>query len=76
MNEKQVKLNEFMIAFEKKIPSNTNFCYCSECHICEETSRGIIIIVAIIIIIMIIINIIIIIVIIIIIHYHHHCYYH
>ena len=40
MNEKQVKLNEFMIAFEKKIPSNTNFCYCSECHICEETSRG------------------------------------
>ena len=23
MNEKQVKLNEFMIAFEKKIPSNT-----------------------------------------------------
>ena len=63
-----------MIAFEKKIPSNTNFCYCSECHICEETSRGIIIIVATIIIIMIII-IIIIIVIIIIIHYHHHCYY-
>ena len=40
MNEKQVKLNEFMIAFEKKT-SNTNFCYCSECHICEETSRGI-----------------------------------
>ena len=64
-----------MIAFEKKIPSNTNFCYCSECHICEETSRGIIIIVAIIIIIMIIIIIIIIIIVIIIIHYHHHCYY-
>ena len=72
-----------MIAFEKKIPSNTNFCYGSECHICEETSRGIIIIVAIIIIIMIIIiiiviiiiTIIIIIIVIIIIHYHHHCYY-
>ena len=78
MNEKQVKLNEFMIAFEKKIPSNTNFCYFSECHICEETFRGIIIIVAIIIIIIIMITviiiIIIIIVIIIIIHYHHHCY--
>ena len=57
MNDKQVKLNEFMIAFEKKIPSNTNFCYCSECHICEETSQGIIIIVAIMIIIMIIIMI-------------------
>ena len=26
MNEKQVKLTEFMIAFEKKIPSYTNFC--------------------------------------------------
>ena len=56
-----------MIAFEKKIPSNTNFCYCSECHICEETSRGIIIIVVIIIIIMIIIIIIMIIIIIVII---------
>ena len=67
MNEKQVKLNEFMIAFEKKIPSNTNFCYCSECHICEETSRGIIIIVVIIIIIIMIIIIIIIIIIIVII---------
>ena len=42
MNEKQVKLNEFMIAFEnKKIPSNTNFCHCSKGHIYEETSRGI-----------------------------------
>ena len=41
MNEKQVKLNEFMIAFEKKIPPNTNFCHYSEYHICEETSRGI-----------------------------------
>ena len=50
---------------KKKIPSDTNFCYCSECHICEETPRGIIIIVAIIIIIMIIIMIIIIIIIII-----------
>ena len=69
-----------MIAFEKKIPSNTNFCYCSECHICEETSLGIIIIVASIIIIVaiiiIIIIMIIIIIIIIIIHYHHHCYYY
>ena len=41
MNEKQVKLNEFMIAFEKKIPSCTNFCHCSEGYIYEETSRGI-----------------------------------
>ena len=41
MSEKQVKLNEFMIAFEKKIPSNTNFCYRSKGHIYEETSRGI-----------------------------------
>ena len=41
MNEKQVTLNEFMIAFEKKIPSYTNFCFCSEGYICEETSRGI-----------------------------------
>ena len=57
-------LNEFMIAFEKKIPSNTNFCYCSECHTCEETSRGIIIIVVIIMIIIIIIIIVIIIIII------------
>ena len=38
MNGKQVKLNEFMIAFWKKIPSNTNICHCSEGHICEETS--------------------------------------
>ena len=67
MNEKQVKLNEFMIAFEKKFPSNTNFCYCSECHICEETSRGIIIIVAIIVIIIIIIIIVVVVIIIIII---------
>ena len=41
MNEKQVKLNEFMIAFENKIPSNTNICHCSEGHIYEETYRGI-----------------------------------
>ena len=41
MNEKQVTLNEFMIDFEKKIPSYTNFCHCSEGYICEETSRGI-----------------------------------
>ena len=41
MNEKQVKLNEFMIAFEKNIPSYTNFCHCSEGYIYEETSRGI-----------------------------------
>ena len=42
MNEKQVTLNEFMIAFEKKkIPSYTNFCHCSEGYICEETSRDI-----------------------------------
>ena len=41
MNEKQVKLNEFMIAFEKKIPSHTNFRLCSEDYIYEETSRGI-----------------------------------
>ena len=41
MNEKQDKLTEFMIAFEKKIPSYTNFCHCSESYICEETSRGI-----------------------------------
>ena len=38
MNEKQVKLNEFMIAFEKKSPiiliSATGYIY-------EETSRGI-----------------------------------
>ena len=27
MNEKQVKLNEFMIAFEKKIPSYTNYTF-------------------------------------------------
>ena len=40
MNEKQVKLNEFMIAFEKKT-SYTNFCHCSEGYIYEETSRGI-----------------------------------
>ena len=30
MNEKQVKLTEFIIAFEKKIPSYTNFCHCNE----------------------------------------------
>ena len=65
MNENQVKLNEFMTAFEKKIPSNTNFCYCSECHICEETSRGIIISVVIMIMMIIIMIIIIIIIIII-----------
>ena len=41
MNEKQVTLNEFMITFEKKIPSYTNFCHYSEGYICEETSRGI-----------------------------------
>ena len=41
MNEKQVRLTEFMIAFEKKIHSYTNFCHCSEDYICEETSRGI-----------------------------------
>ena len=42
MNEKQVKLSEFMIAFEKKIPPYTNFCHdCSEGYIYEETSRGI-----------------------------------
>ena len=41
MNEKQVTLNEFMMAFEKKNPSYTNFCHCSEGYICEETSRGI-----------------------------------
>ena len=41
MNEKQVTLNEFMIAFEKKIPSYTNFCHGSEGYIWEETSRGI-----------------------------------
>ena len=43
MNEKQIKLKfwtQFMIAFEKKIPSYTNFCHCSEGYICEETSRG------------------------------------
>ena len=39
MNEKQVKLTEFMIAFE--IPSYTNFCHCNEGYIYEETSRGI-----------------------------------
>ena len=37
MNEKQVKLNEFMIAFEKKIPSYTIFCHCREGYIYEET---------------------------------------
>ena len=42
MNEKQVKLNEFMIAFEKNpLLYNTNFCLCSECYIYAETSRGI-----------------------------------
>ena len=41
MNEKQVKLNEFMIAFEKTIPSYTNFYHCNEGYIFEETSRGI-----------------------------------
>ena len=41
MIEKQVKLTEFMIAFEKKIPSYTNFCHCNEGYIYEETSRGI-----------------------------------
>ena len=42
MNEKQVTLNEFMIAFEKNpIDTCTNFCHCSEGYICEETSRGI-----------------------------------
>ena len=41
MNGKQVKLNEFMIAFEKQFPSYTNFCHCSEGYIYEETSRGI-----------------------------------
>ena len=43
MNEKQVKLNEFMIAFEKKNPLlyNTNFCLCSEGYIYAETPRGI-----------------------------------
>ena len=42
MNEKQVKLTEFMIAFEKKIiPSYTNFCHCNEGYIYEETPRGI-----------------------------------
>ena len=40
MNEKQVEVNEFMIAFSK-FPCYTNFCHCSECQICEETSRGI-----------------------------------
>ena len=40
MNEKQVKLNEFMIAFEKKIPSYTNFCHCSEGYIYEETPEA------------------------------------
>ena len=40
MNEKQVKLKEFMIAFEKKT-SYTNFCHCNEGYICEETSWGI-----------------------------------
>ena len=42
MNEKQVTLNEFMIAFEKNNPliliSATAG---SEGYICEETSRGI-----------------------------------
>ena len=41
MNEKQVELTEFMIAFEKKNPSYTNFCHCNEDYIYEETSRGI-----------------------------------
>ena len=36
MNEKQVKLTEFMIAFEKKIPSYTNFCHCNEGYIYEK----------------------------------------
>ena len=40
MNEKQVKRTEFMIAFEKKIPSYTNF-HCNGGYIYEETSRGI-----------------------------------
>ena len=39
MNEKQIKLNEFMIALKKT--SYTNFCHCSEGYIYEETSRGI-----------------------------------
>ena len=30
-----------MIAFEKKIPSYTNVCHCSESYNYEETSRGI-----------------------------------
>ena len=41
MNEKQVKLKEFMIAFEKKNTSYTNFCHCSEGYIYEKTSWGI-----------------------------------
>ena len=38
-NWMKVKLTEFMIDFEKKIPSYTNFCHCSEGYIYEETSR-------------------------------------
>ena len=42
MNEKQVKLTEFMIAFEKNpLLYNTNFCLCSEGYIYEEASWGI-----------------------------------
>ena len=41
MNEEQVKLNEFMIAIEKNLLYNTNFCLCSEGYIYAETSRGI-----------------------------------
>ena len=42
MNEKQFKLTEFMIAFEKKSPLIlANFCHCNEGYIYEETSRGI-----------------------------------
>ena len=40
MNEKQVKLTEFMIAFEKNL-SYTNFCHNNEGYIYEGTSRGI-----------------------------------
>ena len=43
MNEKQVKLTEFMIAFENKSPLIliVNFCHYNENYIYEETSRGI-----------------------------------
>ena len=42
MNETQVKLTEFVIAFEKNpLLYNTNFYLCSEGYIYEETSRGI-----------------------------------